>query len=76
VAAKACDGQRVYAAKKEEDAVLDAVRQYFKTFRSMDPVWKEQMRKRLRKTRDTAVQAAEHHLQRLQKPNKPCGLKW
>ena len=67
VAAKACDGQRVYAAKKVEEAVLDAVRQYFKTFRSMDPVWKEQMRKRLRKNRDAAVQAADHRLQQLQK---------
>ncbi len=74
VAAKACDGQRVYAAKKVEEAVLDAVRQYFKTFRSMDSVWKEQMRKRLRKTQDVAVQAAEHRLQQLHKTQQTLRL--
>ena len=68
VKAKRCGGQTVYSANKIETAVLEVVRQYFRSFQgSVDAVWQEQMRRQIRERCDTALKAAESKLEKLRR---------
>ncbi len=67
VKAKGCDGQRVYSAKKIEEAVLEIVQQYFHSItRTVDSVWKEQARRQLRSKQTSQFHAAEGQVTKLQ----------
>lgn len=69
--AKQCDGQTVYSARKIEKAVLEIVRDYFRSFQSsVDTVWKEQARRQLRTKTQAQVREYERNLEKLQKQQK------
>lgn len=67
VKAKLCDGQAVYSAAKIESAVLDVVHQYFHSLsRTVNDVWQEQARRKLRSRMERQVSAAKASLERLE----------
>ena len=63
-----CDGQSVYSAKKIEDAVLEVVRNYFQNIsRTVDAVWREQVKIQLRSKLGTLIKQAQAELVKLEK---------
>ena len=69
--AKECDGQTVYSAKKIEGAVLEVVRSYFDAIQSsVDAVWKEQARRRMRSLQKDKSLEEQRNLAKLRKQNQ------
>ena len=69
--AKECDGQTVYSAKKIEGAVLEVVRGYFDAIQSsVDAVWKEQARRRMRSLQKDKSREEQRNLAKLRKQNQ------
>lgn len=69
--AKECDGQTVYSAKKIEGAVLEVVRGYFDAIQSsVDAVWKEQARRRMRSLQKDKSLEEQRKLAKLRKQNQ------
>ena len=68
IKAKMCDGQTVYSAKKIEDAVLEVVQHYFQNIsRTVDAVWREQVKIQLRSKLGTLIKQAQTELNKLEK---------
>ena len=68
IKAKMCDGQTVYSAKKIEDAVLEVVQHYFQNIsRTVDAVWREQVKLQLRSKLGTLIKQAQTELTKLEK---------
>lgn len=68
IKAKMCDGQTVYSAKKIEDAVLEVVQHYFQNIsRTVDAVWREQVKIQLRSKLGTLIKQAQAELTKLEK---------
>ena len=66
VAAKGCDGQSVYSAKKIEKAVVEVVQQYFRNItRTVDGVWQEQARIQLRSKNAARLKSAKAEYEKL-----------
>ena len=69
--AKEYDGQTVYSAKKIEGAVLEVVRGYFDAIQSsVDAVWKEQARRRMRSLQKDKSREEQRNLAKLRKQNQ------
>ena len=68
IRAKNCTGPRTYSGRKIESAVMEVVREYFQTVKqSVDDVWKEKARKRMRQNALSRVKDIEATMERLQK---------
>ncbi len=68
VKAKHCEGQSVYSATRIEEAVLEAVHQYFDSFQaSADEVWHTQLSRHLRSKQSSALRNAQANLEKLQR---------
>ena len=68
IKAKMCDGQTVYSAKKIEDAVLEVVQHYFQNIsRTVDAVWREQVKIQLRSKLGSLIKQAQTELNKLEK---------
>lgn len=66
VKAKGCGGQSVYSAAKIESAVLEVARQYFADIqRTVDTVWKEQVKRQLRSKQAARLRQAQNELDKL-----------
>ena len=65
--AKGCKGQTVYSARKLDEAVMEVVRQYFVDIqKTVDSVWKEQTRSRIRSDHTARLKTLKTNLSKLQ----------
>jgi len=67
IKAKGCNGQTVYSAKKLDDAVMEVARQYFRDIQqTVDSVWKEQARTRIKNNHAARLKTFKANLGKLQ----------